>query len=224
MMIFRAVVAVIALLAAATTSLAQPKEPIGRFVIDLRGASVGLPSAEGWTPTAPEGTEVPARSLGVEAGAHVFLVRTRAVTIGVGATFLTARGRTSPPAPEDGDPSAQPMTIPEVTTRLSSLVPQLSLNFGHSQGWSYLSVGLGRARVESEAVLPPGGLLTFTPRESGWTKALNYGGGARWFINRHVGVGLDLRWHKLSIVPTSATHPGAPRQSLVTAGAGIVVK
>ena len=224
MMMFRSLLAVVAILAAATTSSAQPKEPIGRFVIDLRGASVGLPSAEGWTPTVPQGTEVPARSLGLEAGAHVYLWRTRLVAIGVGATFLTGRGRTAPVAPEDGDPTSPPTTIPEVTTRFASLVPQVSLNFGHSLGWSYISVGLGGAKVESEAILPLGSLVTFTPRESGWTKSLNYGGGARWFINRHVGVGFDVRWHTLSIVPMSTTHPGAPRETLLTAGAGLVFK
>ena len=220
---FRALVAVVALLAAATTSSAQVKEPIGRFVVDVRAASVGLPGAEGWTPTVPEGTQVPGRSLGVDAGAHVYLLRLRVVAVGVGATFLTGRGRTSPPA-VDEDPATPPAIIPEVTTRLSSIAPQVSLNFGHSLGWSYISVGLGRAKVESEALIPRGGLVTFTPRASGWTKALNYGGGARWFINQHVGVGLDIRWHKLSPVPRSGTHPGAPRASLVTAGAGIVFK
>lgn len=222
-MIVHALAAVIAVLAAASPSFAQAKEPIGRFVLDLRAASVALPGAEGWTPTVPVGTEVPARSLGLEAGASVFILRTRLVAIGVGATFLVGRGKTSPPAPDEGG-QAPPATIPEVTTRLTSVVPQLSLNFGHSLGWSYLSAGLGRTKVESEAIAPAGSLVIFTPRTSDWTKTLNYGGGARWFINDHVGVGFDVRWHKLSIVPMSARHPGAPRASLLTAGAGIVLK
>ena len=54
-------------------------------------------------------------------------------------------------------------------------------------------------------------------------KTLNCGGGARWFINEHVGVGFDLRWHNLSTVPATATHPGAPRTTLVTAGVGVVL-
>jgi len=66
--------------------------------------------------------------------------------------------------------------------------------------------------------------VVFTPRDSGWVKTLNFGGGARWFIKDHFGVGFDVRWYKLSPVPVSATHPGAPRESLVTIGAGVVFK
>jgi hypothetical protein len=108
-----------------------------------------------------------------------------------------------------------------VETQITSFAPQLSLNFGHSLGWSYVSVGLGRARVESQATLTG---ATFTPRDSDYVKTLNYGGGARWFINDHLGVGFDLRWHKLGLVAPTATHPGAGRSSLLMAGVGIVVK
>jgi hypothetical protein len=55
-------------------------------------------------------------------------------------------------------------------------------------------------------------------------KTLNYGGGARWFVTDHLGVGFDLRWHKVSLVPASSTHPGAPRASLFVVGAGVVLK
>jgi hypothetical protein len=113
------------------------------------------------------------------------------------------------------------VTLPEVTTRITSVTPQVSLSFGHSLGWSYLSAGLGRTRVESEATLTG---AIFTPRDSDWVKTLNYGGGARWFLNDHVGVGFDVRWHKVSLVTATATRPGAPRASLLVAGAGLVLK
>lgn len=206
------------LVAAADTSFAQAREPIGRFVLDLRAASAGLPAIEGWTPTVPENTQVPARALGFEAGAHVYFLRLPGITFGVGATYLTAKGTSSPPEL----PAGTPQTIPEVSTRLRSLAPQLSMNFGHSLGWSYLSVGLGRTRVESEASSVEG--ITFTPRDSDWVRTLNYGGGARWFINDHVGVGFDLRWHTLTVVPSTSTHPGAPRATLFAVGAGLVLK
>ncbi len=212
-----------AVLAAAGTCAAQPKEPIGRFVADVRVASTGMPGAAGWTPVVPEGTEVPTRAIGIEAGAHVYVLRFRRIALGVGGTFLAARRTTAPPA-ADGNAPPPPAAIPEVSTRLTSMTPQLSLNFGHSLGWSYLSAGLGRTKVESDAALTGSGAVTFTPRQSDWTKTLNYGGGARWFINRHVGVGFDVRWHKVSLIPPSARHPGAPRASLLTAGAGIVLK
>ena len=218
-MIQRAVMFAVVMTMAASTSLAQQKERIAPFVADLRLTSSSLPSEAGWTPTVPTGTVAPTRGLGVELGAHVNVIRLRAIAIGVGGTWLVARSTASPPEPT-GTP-ATPTQIPAVTTRVSAFAPQVSLNFGHSLGWSYLSVGLGRTKVESEAVLAG---TDFTPRVSDWVKTLNYGGGARWFLNDHFGVGFDLRWHKISIVPATATHPGAPRASLFAIGAGVVVK
>jgi hypothetical protein len=223
-MLGRALVFATAMMAIATSSLAQPKEAIGRFVVDLRAASAGLPTEIGWVPVVPEGTEVPARSLGLEVGAHVYLARLGPVTLGVGATYLTARKTTVPPEIAEGPTPPPPRTIPEVTTRMASFAPQVSANFGHANGWSYISVGLGRSNVESEAALVPPGATVFQPLESGWTMTLNYGGGARWFITDHVGFGFDLRWHSLSSVPRTATHPGAPRATLLTAGVGVVLK
>jgi len=225
-MIVRAVVfAAAALVATAGTSLAQPKEPIGRFVADFRATSTGLPTAEGWTPVVPLGTEVPSRSLGFEAGAHVHIARFGPGALGVGATWMRARGTTTPPEPPPvtGGTPPPPNTIPDVATTVTALTPQLSLNFGHSLGWSYISGGIGRAQVESSAVLA-GGSTTFTPRESGWVQTINFGGGARWFINDRVGVGFDLRWHKLAALDAGPAASGAPRTTLFVAGAGLVVK
>jgi hypothetical protein len=154
-------------------------------------------------------------------GAHVRVARLRGATFGVGAAWLLARGVTAPATPASMSTAA--IASPEVTTRVSSVAPQVSMAFGHSTGWSYLSAGLGRANIESRAVAASS-TLQYLPRESGWTKVLNFGGGARWFVNDHLGVGFDLRWHKLSIVPASATHPGAPRATLVALGAGISIK
>jgi hypothetical protein len=214
-----------AVLSSANASEAQTKAPIGRFVADVRAASAGLPATEGWTPVVPAATVVPSRGLGLDVGAHVYLLRFRSVALGVGANWLTARAASSPapPASTSGATPPPPNTIPEVTTRLSTLAPQLSLNFGHSLGWSYLSAGLGQSRVKSEAALA-GGPTTFTPRDSGQVKTINFGGGARWFMKDRLGFGFDLRWYKLSLVPATNTHPGAPRASLFAAGAGVVLK
>jgi hypothetical protein len=213
------VLSALAVMGSANTSLAQQKEPIGRWVADVRVISSGLPNDVGWTPVVPAATDLPGRGLGVEIGAHVYVARWRAVALGLGATWLVANGNTSPPEPaEDSSPAP---ALPYLSTRLTTLAPQVSLNFGHSMGWSYLSAGLGRSNVHSEASLTG---RTFTPRSSESVKTLNYGGGARWFLNDHLGVGFDVRWHKLSIVQASTTHPGAPRASLIAAGAGVVLK
>jgi hypothetical protein len=221
-MIVRAVVFAVLILATANTTVAQPRQPLRRFVVDLRAASAALPIAEGWTPQVPTGTVVPSRALGLEAGAHVFVGRFRWGAIGAGASWLLARGATSPPAPAPGATPSPPLIIPDVTTRLSSLVPQLSLNFGHSLGWSYLSAGYGftnvrSARTATQAV-PAASAVTL---ESGWTRTINVGGGARWLITDHVGVGFDLRWHMVAL---PAERPFAGRATLLTAGAGLVLK
>jgi hypothetical protein len=222
-MIVRALVIALALLAPAATSLAQPKEPIGFFVADVRVVSAGLPVTGGWTPAVPPSRVVPSRGLGVDLAAHAYLLRFRRAAIGVGAGWLAAGSTSSSPAPVPGATPSPIAPLPDVTTRVRALVPQVSLNFGHSLGWSYLSAGLGGTSVESEAAAISGG-VPVAPRESGWVKTINYGGGARWMLNQHLGVGFDVRWYKLSIVPASDTHPGASRESLIMAGVGVVLK
>jgi hypothetical protein len=209
-------------LSVAPAAFAQPaRQPIGRFVVDVRGTSAGLPTDTGWTPVVPTDTELPSRSFGLDLGAHVYVLRFKSAALGLGASWDVARGRTSPPETTSTTPAV--VLAPIVTTRVTTIAPQVSLNFGHSLGWSYLSAGLGRTRVKSEAEAA-GSTIQYIPRDSDWTKTLNYGGGARWFINDHLGVSFDLRWHQVSIVPASATHPGAPRASLLTAAVGISLK
>ena len=206
-MIRCALVFALALLASANTSLAQTKEPIGRFVADLRVASAG---SAGGSRLDTGG----ARRHVVPPGGSVSTPAAR-VRAAISTRRPWRRRRLADRACDElaagaSDPGITPphrRAIPEVTTRLTTLVPQVSMNFGHSLGWSYLSAGLGRSKVESEAALT-GAATTFTPRDSGWVKTINYGGGARWFINDHLGVGFDVRWYKLSIVPASDTHPG----------------
>jgi opacity protein-like surface antigen len=211
-------------LSVAPAAFAQPaKQPIGRFVVDVRGTSAGLPTDPGWTPLVPTDTEVPSRGFGLDFGAHVYVLRFKRAALGLGASWDVARGRTSPPETTSTSTAPAVVLAPAVTTRATTIAPQVSLNFGHSLGWSYLSAGLGRTRVKSEADAT-GSVLQPVPRDSDWIKTINYGGGARWFINDHVGVGFDLRWYQLSIVEASATSPGAPRASLLTAAVGMSLK
>lgn len=220
----RRILCIVAMLAVGSPVFAQTKEKIGLFVADARIASVGLPAQVGWTPVVPADTVLPSRGFGLDLGAHVYVLRTRRIALGVGAAWITADSTSSPPEPST--PSTPPpaaTTIPSVTTRFTTLAPQVSINFGHSLGWSYLSVGMGRAKVTSEAALDTG-TTTFAPVDTGWVKSLNWGGGARWFINDHVGVGFDLRWHKANPLPATSTNVGGPRVSMIVAGGGIVLK
>jgi hypothetical protein len=109
--------------------------------------------------------------------------------LGIGADLTFARG-----------------TSVDVQTTLVSVDPQLSFNFGTSDGWSYLSAGVGRVHIESEPV----GL-------SESVQAFNWGGGARWFLNQHFGIGFDIRIRMLSagdFVPKGTSVAGTVGLSL----------
>lgn len=221
-MIVRAgLLAVVLFVGTASVALAQPKEPLPRIVADIRASSAGLTTGLGWTPAVPQGTLLPGRGFGLEVGGHVYLARLPFGAIGVGSTFLIARGTASPPDATSSSPTVT--ALPAVTTALASIIPQLSLNFGHRLGWSYISGGIGRTRVRSEVTEPLAG-ATIPPAESPWASTINYGGGARWFINDHVAFTVDLRWFKVSAVDASSTQRALPKQSLITASAGISIK
>jgi opacity protein-like surface antigen len=219
-MIVRAVVLAVALeWAAAGTSSAQPREPLPRLVADIRAASLGLPAGTGWTPAVPTNTVVPGRALGLDAGAHVYVARFRAGAVGLGGTFLAGRSHTSPP--DSGD---TPAPTPGITTTLRAYSSQVSFNFGHGLGWSYISGGLGRVRLKSDVTEPVTGAAPVAPVDTGWAQAINYGGGARWFLNDHVAFHLDLRWHKIGSRAATGTQSALQRQSALVAGGGLSIK
>ncbi|HYU79322.1 MAG TPA: hypothetical protein VEK56_10065, partial [Vicinamibacterales bacterium] len=133
-------------LVAASSSVAQqtPREPAGPpgavpeplplAILDVRGASVGLPTGIGWTPAVPVGAQIPGRGIGFDVGAHLYPLRTKLVAIGLGGTVLVGRGRTSPPD-TSGTATSTLTPLPGVRTTLTGLVPQVSFNFGHRLGW-----------------------------------------------------------------------------------------
>jgi hypothetical protein len=79
-----------------------------------------------------------------------------------------------------------------VQTDLRAISPQLSFNFGSGDGWSYLSAGLGVADVVTQTTGPAG------RRDTPWLQAINFGGGARWFLKSHFAVGFDLRFRRIA--------------------------
>ena len=141
--------------------------PPGPFVIDLRGSTSGIPTSIGLYPTIPEGGSVPSRGFGYDVGGHVYLFSLGPARLGLGINVVGVRG-----------------TATDATATMNILAPQLSFNFGSSEGWSYLSAGAGTARVKAG--------------KTASSSAINAGGGARWFIRRHIAVGFDLRWHKIA--------------------------
>ena len=182
---------------------ARTQEPPGPYVIDIHGATMRLPEDSGYYPPLPEGTFVAARGFGVDVGGYFYFGRLGVSRLGAGASFTVIRGTTN-------DTSA--------TVRM--IAPQFSLNFGTTDGWSYLSGGVGTARVEGRF----SGSGEEGSRRSDALFAMNVGGGARWFVTPHVGVGFDLRVSHLGGQDAKVGLAGTPSSWHLLASAGLSLK
>ena len=161
---------------------AQAREPVGGFVADVHGVTTSLPTSEGWTPPSLVSTSlVPGRGFGAAAGLHVIFGPGRHTRLGLGLVGLTAQGEAT------GTGGA-----PTVTTRLTVVAPPVAVNFGHRDGWSYISGGVGPRRCDAQKP------RAARPIPTGSGSVYHYGGGARWFLTRHVAVSFDLRLVALS--------------------------
>jgi hypothetical protein len=193
---------------------AQTAERITGFVVDVRGAIPLYPTEDAVAaPRSTEGGLLPSFGLGVEVGAHVYPLRGRVVALGVGASFHVSRGGRTPSVPNGSSAPAGPT----VQARLTAFSPQLSINFGHRMGWSYLSGGIGQATFRA--------WRDDLPEEDGAsTKTINYGGGARWFLNERVAFAVDLRFYAMNPIETSATALGHPRMTRAVVSAGLSLR
>jgi len=97
-------------------------------------------------------------------------------------------------------------TTPAITTKVTSLNPQLSLNFGHRMGWSYLSGGYSTAQVSSESTAF-GTTVPAAKAPDLWNPGFNYGGGARWFMKAHLAASFDVRFVQLPSRVSTPAHP-----------------
>ena len=128
------------MLAASLPAHAQPpEEPIGGYVFDLRGTMIpferNLPLAEArGLPV----LDTPGRGFGYDVGGHVYVFRLLGITFGLGGSYHASSADQRP-----GELSVDP-DGPTLRKRFSALSSQLSFNFGHRDGWSYLSGGSGR--------------------------------------------------------------------------------
>jgi hypothetical protein len=207
--------AALAVLALPDRALGQDPPPrIGPFVLDVRGTAPSFPEdaqlaqSRGLTVD-----ELPGRGFGVDAGAHVYLFRWRAMTVGIGGQLTVARA-TSPGIVTNGLVTARP-----VTAEFGALTPQLSFNFGSGDGWSYISGGIGQAVW---SIVPDG--QQRLPGDEERLRTINYGGGARWFVKRHLAFTFDVRVHALDPGAPFGALPGSPRTNLLIIGAGVSVK
>ena len=203
--------AIVWLLTSPAVATAQGVEPIGRFVVDVRGSiplygqTEQLAANEGLFPF-----QLPSRGLGIDVGGHLYPLRWHGITFGVGISLLTSAGER---AAGENDPVVDG---PTVRTTFAAISPQLSFNFGSKDGWSYLSGGSGVSRL----TISTGAQGNESPR----VRTINYGGGARWFVKRHLAFTLDLRFYAISPQPAEAGGAATPRMTLMVVNAGVSFK
>ena len=208
-------VALVLLIACSTCAPAfaqasQSPSRIGPFVVDLHATFPGFPSEEQLAESRGIGiADLPGLGLGVDVGAHIYVLKWRAITFGIGGELMTARARSTPAGGG----------LLTVTERYTSIAPQLSFNFGGARGWSYLSGGIGPS---TWSIVPEGS--TPLPADQERLKTINYGGGARWFSKKHVAFSFDVRFYAINPGTPEFGFPGSPRTTLLVIGAGISLR
>ena len=229
----------VAFLLAMTVSgvAAQDPEPIGRYIIDLRGSTVSLSQNEELAALRRlRADRLPPRGIAIDLGGHFYFLRWGAVTFGVGASVLSTAAHSAPVEPRPGEATpVAPRPVPPVpgeltpeemapiiegttvTSRFTAISPQISFNFGHRNGWSYIGGGLGTSRLNVYPEQPT------TPVQRG-ARTLNYGGGARWFLTPNVALSLDLRFFAISPLEQLGEQPGSPRMTLMAANIGVSIR
>ena len=214
---------VMLVLLACVPAAAQDGERLPWYAVDVHPATVGLPQAEGWVPAVPGDTQLPGRAWGAAVGATVYPLRLGLVTFGVGASLTAAKGKSESLTIVTGSGATAATRItPVARTGITNVAPQVSINFGQRLGWSYLSGGLGRSKVTSsvDAV----GTTPAIEVAEAWNSALNFGGGAKWFMKPHLGASFDVRFVKLGSRSPTDTVPAATRTQMWNISVGISIQ
>lgn len=191
---------------------AQPvQRPVGPFVADVRGIFANYKSQPA---VADElgvaSANVPSKSLGLSGGVHWYPLHLKNVTFGFGGEFLMSGSSRTVDPTSPTDPSS-----PVVRRHFSALSSQLSINFGHRNGWSYISGGIGRSKLYLEREDDP---VSGAPGR----QTLNYGAGARWFIKHHLAFSAEIRWYAVSPQESTPSGPvSEPHTTLMVLSAGI---
>ena len=200
------------LLATSLPARAQPpEEPVGGYVFDVRGTLIPFARNEPLAAArALPALDTPGRGFGYDVGGHVYVFRLLGITFGLGASYHASSADQAPGA-RSVDPDG-----PVLRKRFTALSSQLSFNFGHRNGWSYLSGGLGSSRL---ALFPVDPLNPAEPEQRP-ANTLNYGGGMRWFLNDRVALSIDIRLYAISPLPELDDAPESPRITQVAFNVG----
>lgn len=201
----------VAWLAGAGLAAAQVQSTrVGPFAVDVHGVMAAYgPTEEQAAILGYNKGDLPSTGFGFDVGAHWYPVRFGPVTLGVGGNYVWSSG-SSNPTDENGEPTGR-----AADTRLKAMAAQVSLNFGGEGGWSYVSGGVGVSTftIATEAMPAPENPASRT--------TINFGGGARWFLRRHVAFSLDLRFYRLPAATSETFDPAAGPTTRVVFGAGV---
>jgi hypothetical protein len=201
-------------------ALAQdPPPPIPWVVVDVHGSFPRFPSdnPELAASRGMDIAELPGAGLGAQLGLHLYPLHTRIVTIGLGGEVAIGHASKTPLPGAVSATSGKELLQSE--EHLTSLSPQLSLNFGNGSGWSYLSAGLGVSTLS----LSTEEVVDFPPN-SDRLKTFNYGGGARWFVKPHLAFSFDVRFYSISPGFAYIYSTAPPHTKLLIIAAGISLK
>ena len=202
---------ILVVVAGVADAAAQPSEPVGPYVVDVHGVLARFKEDSALADALDVTVQnMPTRGLGLSGGVHVYPIRRRRFAVGIGGEILVARDSRTPDQ-EEGS-TVEGLTV---TTTLSAFTPQISLNFGKRDGWSYISGGIGLARLNAERDDMP------FPEGASRTRAINYGGGARWFTGPHLAFSFDFRFYTIDAQEGSGLRPPFPRSKLTVISAGI---
>ena len=115
----------------------DPPPPIPWVVVDLH-ASVPRFASDDDQLAASRGmnlAELPGSGLGGQLGLHLYPLHTRLVTVGLGGELAIGRARQTPAAGATVQSATGVVTpLRAAEERITSLSPQLSLNFGNGSG------------------------------------------------------------------------------------------
>lgn len=208
----------LALLPVSAAAQQPQKDPLPIFAADVHGVFARHKTEPSVATSLVVATaNVPAHSLGLAGGAHVYVLRGRRISLGVGGSMLVAGGSSSIElTAADGTVTKSPV----VRRHFRSINPEVSLNFGHRNGWSYISGGFGgRSKMYLDREDAP---ASAAPQRS----TLTYGAGARWFTNAHLAFSVEVRWYSIAEQPASAATRIVlePRTTLMVLSGGISIR
>lgn len=199
-------------LAAATTALAQQPRPLPPLSLDARvfTSRIGQDATTASDLSLPT-SDLPSSVRGFAFGGSVYPIRGRDRALGIGAEAVLGRGQLALTGATTG------ATTAFVHTYISGFAGEVSANFGHREGWSYVSGGAGPMRIETFvgdfALGDPPGKLTW-----------NFGGGARWFNYTHLAFGFDVRFYLTQGNETSLVFAGRGKKRILLISGGFSIK